>query len=38
MPRLFTALELPERVAGQMALARGGAGARWLEAGTITSR
>ncbi len=34
MPRLFTALELPERVAGQMALARGGVvGARWLEAG-----
>jgi 2'-5' RNA ligase len=32
MPRLFTALELPERVAGQMALARGGVvGARWLE-------
>ena len=34
MPRLFTALELPERVAGQMALARGGVvGARWLQAG-----
>ena len=34
MPRLFTALELPERVAGQMALARGGVvGARWLEPG-----
>jgi RNA 2',3'-cyclic 3'-phosphodiesterase len=32
MPRLFTALELPERIAGQMALARGGVvGARWLE-------
>jgi 2'-5' RNA ligase len=32
MPRLFTALELPETVARQMALARGGvAGARWLE-------
>ena len=32
MPRLFTALELPERVARQMALARGGVvGARWLE-------
>src|SRR5271169_6500740 len=32
MPRLFTALELPKRVAGQMALARGGVvGARWLE-------
>jgi beta-alanine--pyruvate transaminase len=24
MPRLFTALELPERIAAQMALARGG--------------
>ncbi len=34
MPRLFTALELPERVAGQLALARGGVvGARWLEPG-----
>jgi RNA 2',3'-cyclic 3'-phosphodiesterase len=32
MPRLFTALELPERVASQLAHARGGvAGARWLE-------
>ena len=32
MPRLFTALELPEAVVGQLALARGGvAGARWLE-------
>jgi 2'-5' RNA ligase len=32
MPRLFTALELPERVASQLALMRGGiAGARWLE-------
>jgi RNA 2',3'-cyclic 3'-phosphodiesterase len=32
MPRLFTALELPEIVVGQMALARGGVvGARWLE-------
>ncbi len=32
MPRLFTALELPERVAGRMALARGGGvGARWLD-------
>jgi 2'-5' RNA ligase len=32
MPRLFTALELPEVVLGQMALARGGVvGARWLE-------
>jgi RNA 2',3'-cyclic 3'-phosphodiesterase len=32
MPRLFTAIELPERVAAQMALARGGVvGARWLE-------
>jgi len=31
MPRLFTGLELPETVAGQMALARGGLfGARWL--------
>ena len=34
MPRLFTALELPQRVATQMALARGGVvGARWLQAG-----
>jgi 2'-5' RNA ligase len=32
MPRLFTGLELPEAVAAQMALARGGLfGARWLE-------
>jgi RNA 2',3'-cyclic 3'-phosphodiesterase len=32
MPRLFTGLELPEVVAGQLALARGGvAGARWIE-------
>ena len=32
MPRLFTALELPETIASQMALARGGVvGARWLE-------
>ena len=32
MPRLFTGLELPEAVATQMALARGGViGARWLE-------
>ena len=32
MPRLFTALELPERVTSQLALARGGVlGARWLE-------
>jgi RNA 2',3'-cyclic 3'-phosphodiesterase len=32
MPRLFTALELPERVAGQLAFMRGGVvGARWLE-------
>ena len=32
MPRLFTALELPERVVGQLTLARGGVvGARWLE-------
>jgi RNA 2',3'-cyclic 3'-phosphodiesterase len=32
MPRLFTALELPGRVAGRLALARGGVvGARWLE-------
>ena len=32
MPRLFTALELPEVVVGQLALMRGGvAGARWLE-------
>ena len=32
MPRLFTALELPEAIVGQLALMRGGiAGARWLE-------
>jgi RNA 2',3'-cyclic 3'-phosphodiesterase len=32
MPRLFTALELPETVVSQMAMARGGViGARWLE-------
>jgi RNA 2',3'-cyclic 3'-phosphodiesterase len=32
MPRLFTGLELPETVAGQLALLRGGVvGARWLE-------
>ena len=32
MPRLFTALELPETIVGQLALARGGiVGARWLE-------
>jgi 2'-5' RNA ligase len=32
MPRLFTGLELPESVVGQLALARGGLfGARWLE-------
>jgi RNA 2',3'-cyclic 3'-phosphodiesterase len=32
MPRLFTGLELPGAVAGQLALMRGGvAGARWLE-------
>ena len=32
MPRLFTGLELPQIVVGQIALARGGvAGARWLE-------
>jgi RNA 2',3'-cyclic 3'-phosphodiesterase len=32
MPRLFTALELPGRVADQIAVARGGVvGARWLE-------
>ena len=32
MPRLFTALELPETVVSQMALARGGVvGARWLK-------
>jgi RNA 2',3'-cyclic 3'-phosphodiesterase len=32
MPRLFTALELPGLIAGQLALARGGVvGARWLE-------
>ena len=33
MPRLFTALELPERIVSQLAIARGGlVGARWLEA------
>jgi RNA 2',3'-cyclic 3'-phosphodiesterase len=32
VPRLFTALELPEAVVGQLALMRGGiVGARWLE-------
>jgi 2'-5' RNA ligase len=32
LPRLFTGLELPEAVAAQVALARGGViGARWLE-------
>ena len=32
MPRLFTGLELPETIVGQIALARGGVlGARWLE-------
>jgi RNA 2',3'-cyclic 3'-phosphodiesterase len=32
MPRLFTALELPEAIVSQLALARGGVvGARWLE-------
>ena len=32
MPRLFTGLELPEVVVGQLALLRGGVvGARWLE-------
>jgi RNA 2',3'-cyclic 3'-phosphodiesterase len=32
MPRLFTGLELPAAVVGQLALARGGiVGARWLE-------
>jgi RNA 2',3'-cyclic 3'-phosphodiesterase len=32
MPRLFTALELPQSVASQLTLARGGVfGARWLE-------
>ncbi len=32
MPRLFTGLELPEAVVGQLALLRGGiVGARWLE-------
>jgi len=32
MPRLFTGLELPNAVVGQLALLRGGvAGARWLE-------
>ncbi len=34
MPRLFTGLELPEAVVGQLALMRGGiVGARWLEPG-----
>ena len=33
MPRLFTALELPDDVAGALALMRGGlAGARWIDA------
>jgi 2'-5' RNA ligase len=32
MPRLFTGLELPDAVVGQLARMRGGvAGARWLE-------
>src|SRR5574337_742373 len=32
MPRLFTGLELPESVAGAVALSRGGVpGARWIE-------
>ena len=32
MPRLFTGLELPRSIAGQIALARGGViGARWIE-------
>ena len=32
MPRLFTALELPDAVVAKLALTRGGlAGARWLE-------
>jgi 2'-5' RNA ligase len=32
MPRLFSGLELPEAVVGQLALMRGGVvGARWLE-------
>jgi 2'-5' RNA ligase len=32
MPRLFTALELPDALVGQLALVRGGiVGARWLE-------
>jgi RNA 2',3'-cyclic 3'-phosphodiesterase len=32
MPRLFTGLELPQTIVGQIALARGGVvGARWLE-------
>ena len=36
MPRLFTALELPERIVSQLAVARGGlVGARWLEAGGL---
>jgi RNA 2',3'-cyclic 3'-phosphodiesterase len=34
MPRLFTGLELPDAVAGQLALMRGGVvGARWMEPG-----
>ena len=32
MPRLFTGLEMPDAVVGQLALLRGGVvGARWLE-------
>jgi len=32
MPRLFTAIELPESIAAELAIARGGVvGARWLE-------
>jgi 2'-5' RNA ligase len=31
MPRQFTALELPDGVVSQLALMRGGGGARWLE-------
>ena len=32
MPRLFTGLELPAEIAGEIALARGGVpGARWIE-------
>ncbi len=35
MPRLFTGLELPDVVVGQLALQRGGiVGARWLEPAT----